>query len=317
MTLDWSSLTLMPDSYVDDELRASESDLLFAVEWRPVEQRPGAAEPGDLRRSLRLYLLFEHQSSPDRLMRFRLLKYCCGIWDDFLRSAEAKETPDLPPIVPLVFYQGESRWHHATEFSELFAEPVRRWPWTPQFKHLLVDQSQTDVGAVPGETLGRAAQLALMAAARRELRGALAREALARTVRLMGELDRAGQGERFRAVVFYVLHTQDKETLREFFAALRREVRGPGGDVMTYAEELIREGRQEGELKGRQEGELKGRQEGVLKGRQEGELKGQVATIESFLRAGVGWPIIKQATGIDQEAFELLRRRNHASDRES
>ena len=135
------------------------------------------------------------------------------------------------------------------------------------------------------------------------------REALARTVQLMGELDRAGQGERFRAVVFYVLHTQDKETLREFFAALRREVRGPGGDMMTYAEELIREGRQEGELKGRQEG--------VLKGRQEGELKGQVATIESFLRAGVGWPIIEQATGIDQEAFELLRRRNHASDRES
>ena len=319
-TLDWSSLTLMPASYVDDELRASESDLLFAVEWRP-----GAAEPGDLRRSLRLYLLFEHQSSPDRLMRFRLLKYCCGIWDDFLRSAEAKETPDLPPIVPLVFYQGESRWHHATEFSELFAEPAKRWPWTPQFEHLLVDQSQADVEAVPGETLGRAAQLALMAAARRELREALAREALARTVRLMGELDRAGQGERFRAVVFYVLRTQDKETLREFFAALRREVRGPGGDMMTYAEELIREGRQEGELKGRQEGVLKGRQEGRVEGRVEGReegrvegrQEGQVATIESFLRAGVGWPIIEQATGIDQEAFELLRRRNHASDRES
>ena len=67
--------------------------------------------------------------------------------------------------------------------------------------------------------------------------------------------------------------------------------------MMTYAEELIREGRQEGVLKGRQEG--------------------QVATIESFLHAGVGWPIIKQATGIDQEAFELLRRQAHASDRKS
>ena len=75
--------------------------------------------------------------------------------------------------------------------------------------------------------------------------------------------------------------------------------------MMTYAEELIREGRQEGELKGRQEGMLKGRQEG------------QVATIESFLRAGVGWPIIKQATGIDQDAFELLRRQTHASARKS
>ena len=159
-----------------------------------------------------------------------------------------------------------------------------------------MDHSQTGVGAVQGETLGRVAQLALMAAARHEVRAALEM-----AVQLMRELDRAGQGERFRAVVFYVLHTQDKETLREFFAALRREVPGPGGDMMTYAEELIREGRQEG----------------VLKGRREGHQEGQVATIESFLRAGVGWPIIKQAAGIDQEEFELLRRQAHASDRKS
>ena len=98
----------------------------------------------------------------------------------------------------------------------MFAEPVRRWPWTPQFKHLLVDQSGTDVGAVPGETLGRAAQLALMAAARHQVR-----EALERTVRLMGELDRAGQGERFRAVVFYVLHTQGLPTNWKCAPAMR------------------------------------------------------------------------------------------------
>ena len=362
-TLDWSSLTLMPASYVDDELQASESDLLFAV-----EQRPWAAESGEERRSLRLYLLFEHQSTPDRMMSFRLLKYCCRIWDDFLRSDEGKERPELPPIVPLVFYQGESSWRHATEFSELFAESVRGWPWTPQFKHLLVDQSETGVEAVPGETLGRAAQLALMAAAGREVRAALAREALARTVRLMGELHRAGQGERIGPVVLYVIGTQDNETLREFDAALRREVPGPGGDMKTYGEQLIQEGRQEGLQEGLQEGVLKGLREGVLKGRQEGlqeglqegvlkglregvlkgrqegrvegrqegrvegrvegrhegrhegrqegRQEGQIATIESFLRAGVGWSTIKQATGIDQEAFELLRGQTHAADRE-
>ena len=75
---------------------------------------------------------------------------------------------------------------------------------------------------------GRLAQLALMAAARREMRTAL--EA---AVQLMGELDRAGQSERFAVVVLYVLRTQDEETLREFGAALRREVRGPGGDMNT------------------------------------------------------------------------------------
>ena len=129
-----------------------------------------------------------------------------------------------------------------------------------------------------------------MAAARREMRVALETAA-----QLMGELDREGQSERFGPVVLYVLRTQDTETLRKFGAALRREVRGPGGDMKTYGEQLI--------------------QEGVLKGRQEGRQEGQVATIESFLRAGVEWSIIEQATGIDQQAFELLRRRTRASDR--
>ena len=126
-----------------------------------------------------------------------------------------------------------------------------------------------------------------LAAPRRKVRAALAR-----AVQLMGELGRAGQSERFGPVVLYVIHTQDDETLREFEMALQREVRGPGGDMATYGEKLIEEGR--------------------LEGRQEG----RVATIESFLRAGVGWSMITQATGIDQEAFELLRRQTDPADRE-
>ncbi len=94
--------------------------------------------------------------------------------------------------------------------------------------------------------------------------------------------------------------------------------------MKTYGEQLIQEGRQEGLqeglLKGLHEGVLKGRQEGRVEGRvegrHEGRQEGQVATIESFLRAGVGWATIKQATGIDQEAFELLRRQTHPADRE-
>ena len=75
--------------------------------------------------------------------------------------------------------------------------------------------------------------------------------------------------------------------------------------MKTYGEQLIQEGR------------LEGIREGVLKGRQEGRQEGQVAMIESFLHAGVGWSTIEQATGFDQEAFELLRRQVHASDRQS
>ena len=69
--LHWSSLTLQDATFVDDELRGSESDLLFSVERAAGDQPP-----------VWLYVLLEHQSKPSRWMPFRLLKYCCRIWDE-------------------------------------------------------------------------------------------------------------------------------------------------------------------------------------------------------------------------------------------
>ena len=70
----------------------------------------------------------------------------------------------------------------------------------------------------------------------------------------------------------------------------------------------VQEGRLKGHQEGRQEGELKGRQEGELKGRQEGELKGRLETIDGLLRAGIGWPVIQSATGIDEQTYRALKR---------
>ena len=68
--------------------------------------------------------------------------------------------------------------------------------------------------------------------------------------------------------------------------------------------------------RGRQEGRREGRQ----KGRQEGRQEGRLGTIENFLRAGVEWSVITEATGIDQEAFRTLRRgleESESDDRQS
>ena len=290
-TLDWSTLTLQDRSYVDEELEASQSDLLFEVQWQAGAGQAGAGETASAPQRLLLYVLFEHQSTPNRWMRFRLLEYCCRIWADALGADDKR--PELPPIVPVVFYQGKRRWRHAQEFAELFSEAVREWPWTPRFEHLLVDQSQAAAGEVRGGVLGRVAQLALMAAARRRV--SQARAALLMAAQYMGELAKGGRTERFRAIVRYVITTQDRQTVREFGEALRRHVPGPGGDMKTYAEELL--------------------QEGLRKGRQEGRQEGQLGTIENFLRAGIEWSIIEEATGIDQEAFQALRQRLGKSNR--
>ena len=83
--LQWSTVALQNTSFIDDELRNSESDLLFAIRRR--SGRPAW-----------LYVLLEHQSKPSRWMRLRLLKYCSRIWERD-RTRYRKERV-LRPIVP-------------------------------------------------------------------------------------------------------------------------------------------------------------------------------------------------------------------------
>jgi predicted transposase/invertase (TIGR01784 family) len=90
--LDWSTLTLREGSFVDEDLRASEADFLYDIAHRSGEE------------AVWIYVLLEHQSTPDRWMRLRLLKYCCRIWEMSFREYPEQRT--LRAIVPLVFYQG-------------------------------------------------------------------------------------------------------------------------------------------------------------------------------------------------------------------
>ena len=87
---------------------------------------------------------------------------------------------------------------------------------------------------------------------------------------------------------------------------------------MTYAEELILEGERKGEQRGRQaglrEGEQHGRRAGLREGEQRGRIEGQVRTIERLVQAGVQWPLIESATGIDREALSALKRRLEGPD---
>ncbi len=202
---------------------------------------------------------------------------------------------ELRPIVPMVFYLGSGRWRYATEFSELFPREVRGWRWLPSFEHVLIDHSETEPEGVRGKLKGRLAQLMMLAV----YRAAVAWPALERALPLLAKLARRGGGEQ-SMFVWYVLATQ-REPLRGRFAKeLQRQIPGPEGDIMNYVEEI----KQQGRLEGRQEGRLEGRQEGELKGRQEGRLE----TIEEFLRAGIGWPVILSATGIDEHTYRTLKR---------
>ena len=265
----WSSLRRAPGSFVDQHLRGSVSDLLFEV-----RTAAGAAPQW-------LYLLFEHQSRPDRWMALRLLRYCCRIWEAD-RHTHPKER-FLRPVLPLVFYQGKRRWRYATELAESFPPALRDQPWVPRFRHLLLDQTQVAPAAVAGALRGRLLQLAMMHTFEQEL--GEARERIAPLLAALQREPARGGVDYYRAFMEYIVKTGPADTLDELKPRLAPELRG---DLMTCGEMLRREGRQEGELKGRR--------------------KGLMEAIEGLLREGVGWPVIQSATGIDEQTYRTLKR---------
>ena len=149
----WTTLSRRDGTFIDEELRESQTDLLYQV--RHVE----TGQP------MSVYVLLEHQSSPDPWMRLRLLRYCCRIWEDDLRDDPGRR--GLRPIVPVVFYQGTCGWTHSAEFADLFPEAARAWPWVPRFAHVLLDQTGLAPEAVVGDVKARIVQLLLMAASGR------------------------------------------------------------------------------------------------------------------------------------------------------
>ncbi len=83
-----NTLRLESGSFIDDELRASHSDILYSLQTQAGEGY--------------IYLLIEHQSSADRHMAFRLMRYAIAAMQRHLDKGHTQ----LPLVIPLLFYHG-------------------------------------------------------------------------------------------------------------------------------------------------------------------------------------------------------------------
>ncbi|HEY3242243.1 MAG TPA: Rpn family recombination-promoting nuclease/putative transposase [Phycisphaerae bacterium] len=94
--LDFRRVELIERSFVSEEYRQREADLLFRLPHR------------DDHGAVLVYILLEHQSQADRWMPLRLLSYMLAIWDE-QRRRQRRGAPRLAPIIPLVFYTGKRK----------------------------------------------------------------------------------------------------------------------------------------------------------------------------------------------------------------
>ena len=108
--LDFSTLQLCEGSYVTEGHRRLEQDMVWRIRWEgegtPSEGRPGDRRPSE-RHWLYVYLLLEFQSRVERFMAVRMLNYLSLLYLDLVKQRELTENDKLPPVLPLVLYNGK------------------------------------------------------------------------------------------------------------------------------------------------------------------------------------------------------------------
>jgi len=127
-SLDYSTLEKVPGSYISDDFKQREDDIVWKVKVG-----------GDW---VYLYLLMEFQSSVDKYMALRMMVYIGLLYQDLIKRGEVLEDGRLPPILPIVLYNGSQKWTAATNISELIpVVPGLVSQFTPSLHYLLIDEN--------------------------------------------------------------------------------------------------------------------------------------------------------------------------------
>ena len=240
--LDLATLEVRPGSFVDPELQQTHSDLLYAVRTRTGEEGF-------------VFVLFEHQSSPDPTMAYRILKYVIAVWDRFLTDHPGAK---LPLVIPVLLHHGDGAWKAAPELASMLdgtpelIEATR--PFVPHFRYVLDDLAALSPATLSSRSLAalpRLVQLAMWAS-RSFPR---LRDATPFMRAIVGTLTRDDRARALLAQVYrYILSTVPPDIDDLEIRTILLEVAGAEGeeDVMNAGERLIAEGERRGEERGEQ-----------------------------------------------------------------
>lgn len=267
--LDLDTLEKVNGTYISDDLRRREDDIIWRV-------RLGGSW-------VYVYLLIEFQSTVDRYMAVRLLTYVGLLYQDLIKGRQLLRGGMLPPVLPLVLYNGSRSWNAALGMEEIIQRVSGELSrYRPDFRYLLLEERTCREEGMPAHNLA----------------GAIFR------------LERSQRPEDIHAVVTNLidwLKLPDQTSLRRAFTVWIRRVllpvRLPGqelpevNDLMEVqtmlaerVKEWTREWKEEGMQQGMQQGMLQDAREMVLDaletkfGSSSARLSAQVSRINDRLR---------------------------------
>jgi len=120
--IDFSSATHLNSSFVAEDFKQTESDLIVQVKLK------------DSGTEAYLFLLIEFQSSPDPTMPIRVLRYLLDFYHSMPKFKQLCRKKALPPVFPLVLYNGDRKWKHPQSVEQLLSQPeLFRQQYIPRF----------------------------------------------------------------------------------------------------------------------------------------------------------------------------------------
>ena len=143
--LDFDSLESVGTGHVSDDLQERDQDLVWRVRLRHDADDPAAGGKGEDGRNevgwIYLYLLIEFQRQDDPTMAVRVLAYTALLYQDLIRAGVVARGDSLPPVFPLVLYNGQPPWHAARDVAEMIRElPDELLPYRPAQRYFLIDE---------------------------------------------------------------------------------------------------------------------------------------------------------------------------------
>jgi len=133
--LDFSTLEKASGSYISDDLRDRHDDIIWRIRWKNIQEKNQNSA------WLYVYLLIEFQSSVDWFMAVRIMTYVGLLYQDLIRSKAVKTNEPLPPVLPIVLYNGDPRWQAPADIADLITPaPGELDRYRPHLHYLLLDE---------------------------------------------------------------------------------------------------------------------------------------------------------------------------------
>ncbi len=249
--IDFASGEKVDASFVSSKYESRESDVIWKL------RRHDGGEP------VYVYVLLEFQSRPDPSMPVRFMGYVSLFYQSLMAGQPAAANRKLPPVIPVLLYNGTEPWNVATDLGSLIGDlDPSAEIYRPQLRYRLVDEA-----AYSREELATLSSPVADLFRIEKSRDWLEVRASVHRLRQSIPPGEAALRKAFETWLQKVILPRFDVSLEEVSAELTLE------EMETMLAESIDRWNREIREEGRQEGRQEGLQEGLQTGNREGEAR--------------------------------------------